>query len=96
MGLPMSPGLFPSGLVRRKKKNDGGHVVVDGGACKFLLAKLRVAYTSSTYILLSRTLLLEKPARQAEKYSPLISLRKKRRVGFDEQVAETDLNKPES
>lgn len=36
----MSPRVLIS-VCQKRKKDDGGNVVVDGGACEFLLAKLR-------------------------------------------------------
>lgn len=49
-------------------------------------------YSASIYWL---ELSHEKPTRQAEKYSPVACLRKKKRVDFNEYRAETDVIKPE-
>lgn len=94
MWLPLSP-CVPIWVCQKRKKDGGGNVVVDGGACEFLLAKLGGAIHLFHLYFIGQTLSREKPARHAEKYSAVMCLRKKQRVGFEEQLAETDFTKPE-
>lgn len=61
----------------------------------FYWPSVEVSSISSTYILLARTLPYENSIRPAEKYSPVMCLRKKWRMDFEEQLAGTDLIKPE-
>lgn len=77
------------------KKDGGGNVVVDRGACELLLAKLGGDIHFFRLYFIGQTLSHEKPVRHAEKYSAIMCLRKKQRVGFKEQLAETDFTKPE-
>ena len=55
----------------------------------FYWPTLEVVWISPTYILLAKTLSHEKPKSQAVTHGPV------RRVNFDEELAKTDVTKPE-
>lgn len=55
----------------------------------FYWPTLEVVWISPTYILLAKTLSCEKPTSQAMNCSPV------KKVDFDEELAKTDVTKPE-